>query len=629
MTTTSTERGASPAGGTGVYAEGEEGAEEPLPNGWRGVLAPLDTRSGDGRIIATPAELRVREAPRSLLWQRELEMGHGGAQVAGRIDRVWVADGRLYGEGPFDLGSEAGQEAARQLGEGWSNGVSVDLDDLTMVEAWYDANGERISDEVLDVADWEELWESGARPVMVAEDWRLMTATLVSQPAFDEARLVPVYDYAPDEGDGDGVMSARRSGVFAVTAATDLPIADRDRSWDGDAAVSRVFDHFTGEDGEVDAAAVARAFLWRDADADAQTQAAYSLPIADVIDGELTMVPAAVTAAAGGHGVGAVKGLSDEETAAIQDRICALYAKISAAVDDWPDCPFEDDDEDGEEDGGEMARRASGAGVMRAVITAGGAPEFPAADFADPGFSAATPLTVDDDGRVRGHLALWSTCHTSFPDVCVTPPRSQTGYALFHAGEVVTDAGPLPVGKITLGTGHADAKAGARPAAEHYDDTGTAVAVVRAGEDDHGIWVAGRLLGDVTGDQVATLRRSPLSGDWRRVNGNLELVAALAVNVPGFPVPRAMAASGAAGQQLSLVAAGVVPQPRPRRRRAGAGVELDYARLARMIAEENQRSQARMRRSEAIARRIGRDRASRVARLAARVAAPRGGSGGS
>jgi hypothetical protein len=59
------------------------------------------------------------------------------------------------------------------------------------------------------------------------------------------------------------------------------------------------------------------------------------------------------------------------------------------------------------------------------------------------------------------------------------------------------------------------------------------------------------------------LRAASLSGDWRRINGNLELVAALAVNVPGFPIPRTQAAMAAAGQ-LALVASGVVePEPAP------------------------------------------------------------------
>ena len=35
-------------------------------------------------------------------------------------------------------------------------------------------------------------------------------------------------------------------------------------------------------------------------------------------------------------------------------------------------------------------------------------------------------------------------------------------------------------------------------------------------------------------EQVRTLRASPLSGDWRYIDGQLELVGALAVNLPGF-----------------------------------------------------------------------------------------------
>jgi hypothetical protein len=57
------------------------------------------------------------------------------------------------------------------------------------------------------------------------------------------------------------------------------------------------------------------------------------------------------------------------------------------------------------------------------------------------------------------------------------------------------------------------------------------------------------------------LRAASLSGDWRRIDGSLELVAALAVNVPGFPIPRTQA-SMAASAQTALVASGIV-QPEP------------------------------------------------------------------
>jgi hypothetical protein len=80
------------------------------------------------------------------------------------------------------------------------------------------------------------------------------------------------------------------------------------------------------------------------------------------------------------------------------------------------------------------------------------------------------------------------------------------------------------------------------------------VADVIAGEDQFGIWVAGALRPDITPAQIRAFRASSPSGDWRPINGRLELVAVCAVNVPGFPIARAIAASG--GVPGALVAAG-------------------------------------------------------------------------
>ena len=49
-----------------------------------------------------------------------------------------------------------------------------------------------------------------------------------------------------------------------------------------------------------------------------------------------------------------------------------------------------------------------------------------------------------------------------------------------------------------------------------------------------------------------------MSGDWRRIGGALRLVGLLAVNVPGFPVPK-LKTHLANGQQLALVASGIPP----------------------------------------------------------------------
>jgi 2'-5' RNA ligase len=180
----------------------------------------------------------------------------------------------------------------------------------------------------------------------------------------------------------------------------------------------------------------------------------------------------------------------------------------------------------------------------------------PAIWFSNPALPGPTPLTIDDSGHVFGHLAQWKVCHVGIGRSCVMAPKTRTNYQLFRVGTVQADDGSsVPIGKITLGTGHADAHWGIVPSREHYDNTGWAAAVVNVGEDKFGIWVNGSLTTTMTPERIAELRAASLSGDWREVNGNLELIAALAVNSPGFPIYREQN-----GRSFSLQAVGVIGQ---------------------------------------------------------------------
>jgi hypothetical protein len=217
-----------------------------------------------------------------------------------------------------------------------------------------------------------------------------------------------------------------------------------------------------------------------------------------------------------------------------------------------------------------------GIKVLREVLTAAAAgmtPLHPPADwFRDPRLNAPTALEISEDGRVFGHLALWGTCHTGFPGVCTTAPSSSTNYKMFHLGVVDTEESiPISCGQITLDTGHAPTSYGMEKTVAHYDHTGCAVCDVVCGEDAFGIWVAGAVRPGIKAETVRKLRGSKLSGDWRSVNGHLELVGILAVNVPGFPVPRTQAAIAASaageGEVLSLVAAGIVGDLGARKRK--------------------------------------------------------------
>ena len=82
---------------------------------------------------------------------------------------------------------------------------------------------------------------------------------------------------------------------MAVTPFQDLPLADRDREWDGDAADKRVRKWADAED-EPDAR-YRDAHVWYDADSKDRF-GAYKLLIADVIGGRLQAVPRGVMAAA-------------------------------------------------------------------------------------------------------------------------------------------------------------------------------------------------------------------------------------------------------------------------------------------------------------------------------------------
>ena len=187
-------------------------------------------------------------------------------------------------------------------------------------------------------------------------------------------------------------------------------------------------------------------------------------------------------------------------------------------------------------------------------MVAGAIPVAPPKDwFNNPKLDKATPLTIDDEGRVLGHIAAWHVDHIGMTSG-TRPPRSRSNYAYFHTGIIRTEDGDdVPVGQLTLAGGHAGLEASADEAVRHYDDTASAFADVHAGEDAYGIWVAGSLRPGTTPEQIRAARASAPSGDWRPIKGRLELVAVCQVNVPGFPIARARVASG---QVMALVAAG-------------------------------------------------------------------------
>lgn len=146
------------------------------------------------------------------------------------------------------------------------------------------------------------------------------------------------------------------------------------------------------------------------------------------------------------------------------------------------------------------------------------------------------PLTIDDDGRIYGHVALRNRCHGSMA-ACTPPPDGDRGdFSRFLIGEAVPG---IPTGPIVLDTIHGvDERGRVRTDQTWLADTGRAVADVTVGTDAHGTWCAGLLRPGVTEREEAALRGSTLSGEWHPFGGRLRLVGILAVNAPGYLVQR-------------------------------------------------------------------------------------------
>lgn len=599
-----------------------------LPSGWRGVLAPLGVRSGDDRLLAVPAELVTRDLPLPMLYQEALAGGHdGGVSGLMNITRAWIEDGKLWGSGTFELGDPRTLDVIRKIAGGFLRWVSVDLDMVMSELQCYRGPDAVDCDQHLDptVADddvdyvevaavgrWlrfgtqprtraltASVFDTMVMPVEVALEWRLMGATMVSQPAFQDAFIELVYDDAP--ADVEPTTAALPAEAFTVEGDDSLPLADRERPWDAAEADKRVAEWADGDPDKL-----GRAYFYADPDGDPATLAAYKLGYADVVDGVLTAIPRGLFAVAGVL-EGAMGGadIPEADASAIRVEVGRWYDRMAAEFeDDTITPPWAPANERASAAvrarGGRLSPSDStlailGNGETELVIpTRGGARSAarlarlahapatptpmrgdwdlgmlpglfrpPAAWFVPFAFAGPTAVTITDDGRVYGHVGLYKgddSCHIGYRGRCVPPP-SNASYDRINnrSGSLRTEEGyDIACGKLVLGTTHASqsTRTTIEDAERHYADTGRQVARGRFTTDQWGPRFDGALMPGVSAEDVETLRSSALSGDWRDLNGVPHLIAALVVNTQGFAIPRAT--SGEDGRLLSLTAAGVM-----------------------------------------------------------------------
>lgn len=483
-------------------------AEMAVASRWTGVLVVEGTPTGDGREFSPGALSWVDGA--LLRWQKE--GSHGGTHdvtvSVGRIDEVWRDGNAVRGRGVLNLMEPDGWTVYNRMRNGFAGGISIDADD--------------ISD-----ADVEFVWSDGDESDSVVEDdniikflfdrpektiyhgGRVRAATLCDIPAFVEAHISLLSAEEVPEAT-DGLVAAVEvhdtefvDAPWKMTVAKHLNVGPRE------------------------------AYAWHVVDGDKPTGL---LLHHDVIDGEVG--PANVNAC-----VQALAQLTTQRGIVPECDEAAVYEHLAAhlrAAGLEPPPP----------------RIGSDASLVASAVIELDAWRPPRSWFENPQLNVHTGITVTDQGRVYGHIAPWGECHIGFVEECVTTPHEDT-HPYFMTGELTCDDGShVGVGQITLGTGHAPIGYQASRAAEHYDNTGCAVADVVVGNDAHGIWCAGAVRPFVEAARVHQLRASGrVSGDWRRIGGQLRLVGVLAVNVPGFPIPH-VRARVASGVPQALVAAG-------------------------------------------------------------------------
>jgi hypothetical protein len=113
---------------------------------------------------------------------------------------------------------------------------------------------------------------------------------------------------------------------MSVVSFQDLPMAEREREWDGDAANKRVRE-WAGVEEEPNER-YRSAFVWYDAD-EKNLFKSYKLQIADVVDGRLKAVPRAVMAA--GNVMQGARGgvdLPQKDIEGVKSHLARYYEKM-------------------------------------------------------------------------------------------------------------------------------------------------------------------------------------------------------------------------------------------------------------------------------------------------------------
>jgi hypothetical protein len=516
---------------------------------WHGVIVVENTPTGDGRQFDTGA-LSYASFPMGLTFQRMSADGHMQSVSVGRIDSIEKVGDEHRASGMFNLNVPEAHEAIDGIIFGSLGGVSVDVDS----SEYYLEYAETLDDEEEDAFD---LMFGGEVKLTHFTAGRIRSACLVQIPAFAEAYIALGADFEetvrdPEAGVDDAargedvVDTENEEEEEGLTAAAFAPGTQDGPGWiTNPRSTQRLRNYWVHGEG-------AAKIRWG-------------------VPGDFNRCR---------------RQLGKYVNPAFLAGTCANLHKEALKV--WP----------GRERGDKHGLIPADAdSAFSLVASAASAEKEDAKFFRNPEFTERTAHTVTEDGHVFGHLAAWGTCHVGIAEACVMPPSSVSNYSYFATGQTLTTEGMINTGRVVMWTGHAGGMASLQSAARHYDDTGYAVADIAIGEDAFGMWYSGKVRETAEPKDVKAFRGSALSGDWRRSpEGNLELIAALAVNAPGFPIPRPSFAFNGT-EQLSLVASAGMLAPRKERKAVTASAFVDDAdtllAIGRVVADELEYRQER------------------------------------
>ncbi|WP_432001619.1 phage minor head protein [Streptomyces sioyaensis] len=399
----------------------------------------------------------------------------------------------------------------------------------------------------------------GAREVAKALGIRMETARGHLGRAAQAGRLVRLarglYVGPANEG---AELAASSSGDL------DLPVHENaDRTWDGDAARSRVLAWATDGD-EVDADKLASAFLYRDTDADPQTVGAYKLGFADVINDRLEIVAAAVyTIAAVLQGGRGGVDIPQDERDTIRGRVETLYKRLAKAYND-PSIvpPWTNDDGDNEDKtaAGMRELEASAWTAMRETAP------MPAAWFREPTAEELPPGSGGvhyANGRIYGWVAQAGEPHAGFPGRNLTiESLGKIDLTHFLRARFKLDDGTLvKAGAFTMNAPHHRDGAECESAACQFDDTRTVAGIVTVGMNAGGMWFSGAAAPWLSEwDRHVFAACQPSYHMKQSTGGRWQLRAVLSVPVPGHSSPLlATAVAERANLALAASAAAVLP----------------------------------------------------------------------